>query len=158
MNANNKMYRTPAEEMAAARVALDDAQFNLEGGRWRVAAKEAYNAALRASHARLLAAGLALPRSHSGVNAEMARLYKMSSFRPAAILSELEGWKAAGDYGHGALPKPQEAAGAVDQARSFLLQIEKDIGRQKDSPPTLGFITKAQAAWKRRDGKGGIGD
>lgn len=163
---NKNLHKTAAGELADAKMVMAEIEVFLTQGHWRAAARDAYLVALRSSHARILAAGRELPQSHSGVNAIIALLYSDSTFKPATVLSSLEKWKNAGDYGHGALPMPEQAAHAFRTAKAYLERMEKDIGPPEQGGPPLGqgapaprFAAKVKEGWRRNhSGRGGIGD
>lgn len=97
----------------------------------RMASREAYLSMYLAAHARIAATGQAVPSTHKGVSVLIGQLYKDSGYRAQSLLSKVETWKAAADYGQGNVATLDEAREAIDIARGFLGRMKSDIGPEK---------------------------
>lgn len=119
--------KDPATLLDAARKDLDDAQFNLDHGRTRPAVVFGYYAAFHAAEARIAHASKTAG-SHKGVNHVLGELYRGTDFPAQSILSQLMSRREAVNYSKSVQPSPEDAARSVDDARSFLARIERDVG------------------------------
>lgn len=133
-----------AEEQSFARRALDEAAQIIDISP-RVAAREAYTAMLHAAHARIAATGRAVPTTHKGVSIAIGALYRDDAFRAQSILSSVETWKQAADYGKGAAPTFDEAHEAIDVARGFIERMFADIASSDGAiDPALIDVLRAR--------------
>lgn len=137
--------KSAAESMILAETALREAELVISITP-RMAAREAYLSMYHAAHARIAATGQAVPSTHKGVSVLIGQLYKGSSYRAQSLLSKVEAWKAAADYGQGNAATLDEAREAIGIARSFLDQMRNDIEPEKLRPGIDPNVLAAIAA------------
>lgn len=123
-----RIKKNPVSEMEAARKALEDARAILKADVPGVAAERCYNAAFRAAQARIAVAKGDVPSKHKGVNLEIGDIYRDTDFAAQRLLSKLERWKLAADYGEGKLATNEQAAQAIVEAQSMIDRVSADIG------------------------------
>jgi uncharacterized protein (UPF0332 family) len=109
-----------------AREALDDAQYNLDGGRVRAASNRVYYAMFYAAVALLATRDLSSSR-HSGVIALFHEHFVKSGAFPRALahtLGQALDMRTDTDYKVSVLPEPAKLAKMLESARAFVRKAE----------------------------------
>lgn len=110
------------EHMERALRNLEAARSNMDAGFFEVAVNRCYYAAFEAARAALLALGLPLPRSHSGLAAEFGRHAVKEGYvdgEAGRLLGRLEQDRLVADY-EGGIPSGQDAQESFAMAKSVV--------------------------------------
>lgn len=119
-----------ARQLESAEEALDDAEYLLQGGRYKATANRAYYAMFHAAMAALMRSGGDLPRTHGGVTNQFGLHYVRAGIIDPELAETLQDnyeLRRKSDYELYAYFAEDEIRQAVQNARAFVSAIRRAL-------------------------------
>ena len=119
-----------ARQMESAEEALDDAEYLLQGGRYKATANRAYYAMFHAAMAALMKSGGDLPRTHGGVTNQFGLYYVRTGIIDSELADKLQDiyeLRRKSDYELYAYFAEDEIRQAVENACAFASAIRRSL-------------------------------